>query len=76
MSVRSLPPIYTRLGGRELPVGWAWFRPEPQVGDTVRLHVASGRQDGWESFRVVGKRLRTAGTPLEVIDLDVEPIAH
>jgi hypothetical protein len=79
-------PIYARLGERELPVRWAWYRPEPQVGDTVRLPMAPGGNDGWQSFRVVGKQvsdtapvLRTSvvadPAPLAMIHLDVEPIA-
>ena len=86
MSVRSPLPIYTRLGERELRVGWAWYRPEPQVGDTVRLPIDVGGKDGWQSFRVVGRRFRTEGPPVgetdvaepptrRVIDLDVEPLA-
>jgi hypothetical protein len=77
--------MYARLGERELPVGWAWFRPEPQVGDTVRLPTAPSGKDGWQSFRVVGKQLRFDGACTEVgelaegtassaIHLDVEPL--
>jgi hypothetical protein len=87
MSARSLSPIYARLGDRELPVRWAWFRPEPQVGDTVRIPTGPGGDDGWRSFRVVAKRLRAdgsrvgamgiAGAPTGgAIDLDVEPLAY
>jgi hypothetical protein len=86
VSVRSPLLIYTRLGERELLVGWAWYRPEPQVGDTVRLPIDIGGNHGWQSFRVVGKRFRTEGSPVgetavvelptrRAIDLDVEPLA-
>jgi hypothetical protein len=51
-------PLNARPGDRELPVGWAWFRPEPHVGNTVRLPTAASSQDGWQSFRVVGTQLR------------------
>jgi hypothetical protein len=77
-------PLNARLGDRELPVGWAWFRPEPQVGDTVRLPTAPSGKDGWQSFRVVGKQIRPtrmfdgAGESADgafgrAIHLDVEP---
>jgi hypothetical protein len=80
MSAQLSTPIYARLGERDLPVRWAWYRPEPQVGDTVRLPMASDGNDGWRSFRVVGERIGTAivaeaTTPAGMIHLDVEPIA-
>jgi hypothetical protein len=87
MSVKSPLPIYARLGERELPVRWAWYRPEPQVGDMVRLPTASGGDEEWQSFRVVAKRFRAGDALVAVtdiagaltrgaIDLDVEPLAH
>ena len=79
MSAQFSTPIYARLGERELPVRWAWYRPEPQVGDTVRLPMAADGNDGWRSFRVVGKRIGMAvvAEPSTggMIHLDVEPIA-
>ena len=83
MSAQISVPIYARLGERELPVRWAWYRPEPQVGDTVRLPMASDGSDGWRSFRVIGKQVWVDGastriadlTPGAMIHLAVEPIA-
>lgn len=86
MSAQESISIYARLGERELPVRWAWYRPEPQVGDTVRLPTASDGTDGWRSFRVVAKQVRETAAvrmtsvvadpaPLAMIHLDVEPIA-
>ena len=74
MSARVSIPIYARLGERELPVRWAWYRPEPQVGDTVRLPMASNGNDGWRSFRVIGKRIGEMASMQGMIQLDVEPI--
>jgi hypothetical protein len=85
LSVRAPLPIYARLGERVLPVNWAWYRPEPRVGDTVRLCTASDGNEEWQSFRVVGKWLRTDRTPVGAtngaeastrgtIHLDVEPL--
>ena len=62
MSTKSTLPIYARLGERELPVGWAWYRPEPQVGDTVRICADANDHNGWQSYRVVGKWLRAEHT--------------
>jgi hypothetical protein len=53
----------------------------------VRLPAAPGENDGWRSFRVIGKRIRPANDPVGVtgvarartagvIDLDVEPLAQ
>ena len=70
MSARADVPIFAHLGEREFPVRWAWYRPEPQVGDTVRLPLAPSGEDDWHSFRVVGKQVRTPA----MIDLDVEPL--
>jgi hypothetical protein len=86
MSVRTLPPIYAHLGERELPVRWPWYRPEPQVGDTVRLPTAPDGDHDWRSFRVIGKRIGPAESPIDMagvsetallgmIHLDVEPLA-
>lgn len=82
MSARFSVPIYARLGERELPVRWAWFRPEPEVGDTVRLQTAPNDSDEWRSFRVVRKRVHASEAPIipgpslgAMIHLDVEPIA-
>jgi hypothetical protein len=87
MTANTLPPMYARLGERELPVGWAWYRPEPQVGDTVRIRTALNGNDEWQTFRVVGKWLRGAQTTVrpatddgivpaeQTIQLEVEPIA-
>ena len=86
MSAQVSIPIYARLGERELPVRWAWYRPEPQVGDTVRLPTAADGRDGWRSFRVIGKQISPASlsvgtmvaaepSTLGMIHLDVEPIA-
>ncbi len=80
------PPMFARLGTRELPVWWAWFRPEPQVGDVVRLPTTPSGREGWQSFRVVGKRLRMDSSSdgvadsadvrmMRAIHLDVEPLA-
>ena len=74
MSAQVSLPIYARLGERELPVRWAWYRPEPQVGDTVRLPIAPSGDDDWRSFRVVGKRIRAEAPAQSTIDLDVEPL--
>ena len=74
MSAQVSLPIYAHLGGREFPVRWAWYRPEPQVGDTVRLPVAPSGTDDWRSFRVVAKRIREAAPTRPMIDLDVEPL--
>jgi len=84
MSAQLSTPIYARLGERELPVRWAWYRPEPQVGDTVRLPMAADGNDGWESFRVIGKQVRSTlpigaamiaeAATAGMIHLDVEPI--
>ena len=74
MSAQISVPIYARLGERELPVRWAWYRPEPQVGDTVRLPLAPSGDDDWRSFRVVGKRIRAEAPMQSTIDLDVEPL--
>ena len=87
MSPQTSLPIYAHLGDREVPVRWAWFRPEPQVGDTVRLPVASDGTNDWQSYRVTGKRFRPERaligravvdeSPMRgTIDLDVEPIAR
>jgi len=87
MSVGSSLNIVARLGERELPVRWAWFRPEPQVGDTVRLQTAGNGNDGWQSFVVTAKHLQTmsgSAGPIDVnaasvrpaIHLNVEPLAH
>jgi hypothetical protein len=87
MGVRLLPPIYARVGEREVPVRWAWYRPEPEVGDTVRLLASSGGHEGWRSFLVVRKRMRrrdshqaaadvTIEQTAEMIELDVEPLAY
>jgi hypothetical protein len=86
MVMQSSPPIYARLGERELSVRWAWFRPEVQIGDTVRLPTDSSGVAGWQSFRVTGKQLRldiapgpeadaSAAATVQAIHLDVEPIA-
>lgn len=85
MSAHVSIPIYARLGERELPVRWAWYRPEPQVGDTVRLPMAPGGDNSWQSFLVVGKQVKTAPpagaapvadpATLGMIHLDVEPLA-
>jgi hypothetical protein len=82
LSVGSPLRIYTRLGAREVPVRWAWFRPEPQVGDTVRIPTGPGDDEGWRSFLVVGKRLRPDARPVGApaidtgaINLDIEPLA-
>ena len=79
MSATEAIPMYARLGERELPVRWAWYRPEPQVGDTVRLPTAPDGNDGWQSFRITGKRLSAVVPTVEpaftMIHLDVEPIA-
>jgi hypothetical protein len=79
MSATASLPMYARLGERELPVRWAWYRPEPQVGDTVRLPTAPNGNDGWQSFRIVGKHLSEVVPTIEpaftMIHLDVEPIA-
>ena len=80
------PPMFARLGTRELPVRWAWFRPEPGIGDIVRLPTTPDGREGWQSFRVVGKRTRLNsafdGVPanadvrtIGAIHLDVEPLA-
>jgi len=82
MSAQVALPIYAHLGEREFPVRWAWYRPEPQVGDTVRLPLAPGGQDDWHSFRVIGKQVTapvviTGVTELPtpaMIYLDVEPL--
>jgi hypothetical protein len=80
------PPMFAHLGTRELPVRWAWFRPEPRVGDIVRLPTTRSGRDGWQSYRVVGKRppmdSASDGVPsgtdarmMGAIHLDVEPLA-
>ena len=87
MSAGSSLTIVARLGERELPVRWAWFRPEPQIGDTVRLQTAGNGNDGWQSFVVTAKRWRTSSGPVGVVDvnaasvgdalhLDVEPLPY
>lgn len=86
MAERSSPPIYARLGERELSVRWAWFRPEVEIGDTVRLPTDASGVAEWQSFRVIGKQLRMGGASgqgpdsvavatVQAIHLDVEPIA-
>jgi hypothetical protein len=82
LSVGSPLRISTRLGDRKVPVRWAWFRPERQVGDTVRIPTGSGDDEGWRSFLVVGKRQRHGASPFgtlaiapESLDLDIEPLA-
>jgi len=87
MLAQSSPPIYARLGERELSVRWAWFRSEVQIGDTVRLPTDSTGDAGWQSFRVTGKQLRLdkgasgqgadagGAATVRAIHLDVEPIA-
>ena len=47
MSAQADVPIFAHLGEREFPVRWAWYRPEPQVGDTVRLPLAPSGNDDW-----------------------------
>lgn len=78
MPAKSSLPIFARLGQQEFPVRWAWFRPEVQVGDTVRLPAIPGGKDGWESFLVVGKQFRqldvSGDLTSRAIHLDVEPL--
>jgi hypothetical protein len=74
VSPQSSLPIFARLGDREVPVRWAWFRPEPQVGDTVRLPMAPDGTNGWQSFRVIGKLMVDESPMRGAIALDVEPI--
>ena len=87
MSAGSSLNIVARLGERELPVRWAWFRPEPRIGDTVRLQTDGNGNDGWQSFVVTAKRSRMTSGPVGVIDvnavsaddvihLDVVPLAQ
>ena len=86
MSSQSSLPIYARLGERELSVRWAWFRPEVQVGDMVRLPTGQSGDDRWQSFRVIRKQFRVdrssehgtvmaGASTAQTIHLDVEPLA-
>jgi len=75
VSERPEVPIFAQWQGREFPVRWPWFRPEPEPGDVVRLNVDGGPE--WRSFRVVARRDRRAGdddTRRVAIDVDVEPV--
>jgi hypothetical protein len=74
MNVRTPLAISARWEGRTLPVRRAWLRPEPEVGDMVRLQVDPG-EDGWQSFRIVAKHSPRGGWNDETIELDVEPVA-
>ena len=74
VSEEPRPPIYARWEGREFPVRWSPYRPEPGPGDIVRLDVDGGRL--WRSFRVVARFDRpstTGGSSRMAIDLDVVP---
>ena len=83
MSAQADVPIFAHLGEREFPVRWAWYRPEPQVGDTVRLPLAPSGNDDWHSFRVIGKQIKAPAGLTDVVEppmpamiyLDVEPLA-
>jgi hypothetical protein len=74
VSPQSSLPIFARMGDREVPVRWAWFRPEPQVGDTVRLPMAPDGTNGWQSFRVVGKQVRDDAPPIGFMMVDESPM--
>ena len=76
LSARPRLSIYARLEDRAVPVRWAWFRPEPCVGDEVRLPTAHAGDGGWQSFLIIGKRLSTVASSARVIELDVEPLAR